>query len=336
MYLIDKALGARLAEALRKAKKQCLPVLLCLLFIFFGETSADSQQSNAHRASENPENRCVIIDTDFDIDDMMAVPMVVAKARVVAIVSTEGATRAAFGASALARLLAQPGHTATPVIVGASAPADRTYRAPPWLAKTRATMEHMNDFQSVTAPPRALDHPFEDDVLKAAEGCAHVTVLVIDPWTSFVRYAPRLSGRIDRVVAQGRPAYSVEDGDNTNMFNCAYDLQSCKSALPILKSLSTAWVDIPRGKALYNPTERMVGALRTDGISGSLRAALFANEETWVPTADVGYGKSLLWDQLTALYLLEPDHFHRVGAHMEPDLDPDEVRRAWIENVNTE
>ena len=88
---------------------------------------------------------CVVIDNDFDIDDMMAIPLVMANKHVAAIITTEGYTLADLGGSALARLIAQPDNmNPVPVIVGASYPGTRDVRQWPWLLEMRATMHRAN------------------------------------------------------------------------------------------------------------------------------------------------------------------------------------------------
>ena len=63
---------------------------------------------------------CVLIDTDFDIDDMMTIPTVIGARHVAAVVATEGYTVPALGAPAVEHLIDHPGQRAIPVIVGAA------------------------------------------------------------------------------------------------------------------------------------------------------------------------------------------------------------------------
>ncbi len=65
-------------------------------------------------------NQCVLIDTDFDIDDMMAIPLVIGTHHVAAIVTSEGYTKPQLAAAALSRLIAEPNQRGIPVIIGAS------------------------------------------------------------------------------------------------------------------------------------------------------------------------------------------------------------------------
>src|SRR5436190_16451124 len=59
---------------------------------------------------------CVLVDTDFDIDDLMTIPMVVGNKHVAAFVTTEGFTFPDVAAAALTHLITQPNQRAIPVI----------------------------------------------------------------------------------------------------------------------------------------------------------------------------------------------------------------------------
>ena len=65
----------------------------------------------------------------------------------------------------------------------------------------------------------------------------------------------------------------------------------------------------------------MVGALAGEGLPGLVAAVMRARPQGWQGTS--------LWDDLAALYLLRPDAFRRVGAHQEPAVPPEEIRRLW-------
>ena len=56
-----------------------------------------------------------MVDTDFDIDDLMSIPTVIGARHVAAVVTTEGFTQAPMGASAVERLIAEPGQRRIPV-----------------------------------------------------------------------------------------------------------------------------------------------------------------------------------------------------------------------------
>jgi len=70
----------------------------------------------------NQSSECVVIDNDYDIDDMMAIPLVIANRHVAAIVQTEGYTLPAQAAPALNALIhpsgTPPGARSIPIVVG--------------------------------------------------------------------------------------------------------------------------------------------------------------------------------------------------------------------------
>lgn len=288
-------------------------------------------------AARPPGQACVVIDTDFDIDDMMAIPLIVRQRHVAAIVTTEGATTAPLGASAAVRLLAATGlERPIPVIVGASAAPDRGYTPASWLMQVRQDMERLNGLLQTPITPAAADHPFERDVALAVNHCSSVTVLALGPWTSFARYSPLLAHRITAVVAQGRPAHSNAEAAGTSSFNCAYDAPSCKTAFMQMAGMHPVWVDVPKAaNPPYSPTFEMVDGLKQDGLPGSLRAALMSNETSWrTDRLDPAFGKSFLWDQLAALYVLRPDLYHTVGGHMEPSAPAAQFQAIWTAGIN--
>ena len=316
-----------------------MSAVAALLTASFAAVSA-AQTSVPAPNVQAPAHDCVLIDTDVDIDDVMAIPMVLRHLRVAAVVTTEGTTTAALGGSALARMLAAPGVAQhIPVIVGASATADRSRAVPAWVAQSRAAMERLNGLLAVPLPPTAADRPFEEDVVQAVHNCRRITILAIGPWSSFARYAPRIAHRIKAVVAQGRPLHSEAEGTKTTAFNCEYDLPSCEAAFQQIRRfhIQAIWVDTPlKATPAYVPTLDMVQELQPDGLPGALRAVLMANQAIWNPDhLDPGFGESFLWDQLASLYILHPALFHKVGAHMEPAAPPDEIRRIWTSDTNS-
>lgn len=279
---------------------------------------------------------CVLIDTDFDIDDMMAIPVVMGSRHVKAIINTEGYSLAPEGASALSRFVAEPSRQLPAIIVGASYPGTRDITKWPWLPEMRASMHRINGLLTKPLMPKTQNNrQYASEVFKAMAGCKSISVLVIGAFTSFVDYSPAIRDRIKSVVIQGRPFISNEYDKPRLSFNCEYDLNSCQKAFDQLKGLNPVWVDVPREAVPpYSPTLEMVNGLDNVGLPGALKAALMANQKLW----DLEYltqgNQSRLWDQLAALYLLYPDAFHLVDGHMEPKLSPSEIQRMWTAAVN--
>ncbi len=70
---------------------------------------------------------CVLIDNDYGIDDMMAIPMAIGNTHVAAIIQSERYTLPENIAPALDQLInhlpVQPGHRKIPIVVGGKQPA---------------------------------------------------------------------------------------------------------------------------------------------------------------------------------------------------------------------
>jgi Inosine-uridine preferring nucleoside hydrolase len=263
---------------------------------------------------------CVLVDSDAGLDDVRAVAALAPHRRLAAIVVTEGLASNTAGAGAMRHLMAGLARP-VPVIVGEAAPAGRGYTTQDWLPAVRAASDRLNGFLAAAVPAAPRTAPLADEVEAATRGCARITLLAIGPWTSFLRYGERIQGRLERVVAQGRP-YLDEPGGRPLGFNCVFDEPSCRAALDRLHALGTVWVDIPQGPPFqYTPTAGMMDALAGAGLPGLVAAVMRARPQGWQGTS--------LWDDLAALYLLRPDAFRRVGAHHEPAVPPEEIRRLW-------
>jgi len=292
--------------------------------------------------------RCVVIDTDFDIDDMMAIPVVIGNRHVAAIVTSEGVTTAESGAAALSRLIAEPTERAIPVIIGAGAHrSDAEIRRKwSWLPYFRASLSRANHLLAVplTPAPRPFRN-FVQDLSRATADCRRVDLLITGTYTSFVRYSHTLAPKLDHVVIMGKPIGDPTQKPGRYSFNCAYDLSACRTAMVLLRGHKASWVDVPRGTdPLYSPSLAMVEGLRPYGLPGSLKAALMANQHTWNPAklhlSPDGFAESLMWDQSAAIFLLHPELFTPVGHHYEPLVIGSHARTSarlrlvWTRDVN--
>jgi len=296
-----------------------------------------------------PHADCTVIDTDFDIDDMMAIPMMLGNRHVAAIVTSEGYTRAEAGAAALARLIAEPGQRAIPIVVGANSNRDpaETAKSWPWLQSFRNTMDRAIDFFAV-APPAAPAKPdFVDALVKATADCKSVDFMMIGSYTSFVQYSPALAPKIGAVVSMGKPIGDPTQRPGVVSFNCDYDMPACEMASEQIKAFRGVWVDVPRTRpVLYEPSLGMVMGLGDAGMPGVMKLALLGRRDTWDPVkvakeAGGPGGLSLLWDQSASLYMLHPEAFAPVGNHYEPRLveDSDDktlaaLRKMWTDDTN--
>jgi hypothetical protein len=346
-------------------------------------------------------DQCVVIDNDYDIDDMMAIPLVIANRRVAAIVQTEGytiPTQAAPAAAALVHGERKPSAPrGIPILVGGSQRQAPDPRQWPWMPFFRAMMNRANGLLAVQPQAWPEDPAYPQKLQQAVADCGNVTVLLTAPFTSFMHYAPLIRQKLNRVVITGQPISgqlsAVGDGESGgHSFNCFYDLLACAAAMQQLKPSSTFFVDLPGGvncdagiegqESCYAPTYAMVAGvaggkgagsrgLMTQGLPGRLRRALInpircssfyttpqskgrpcSSLSTWVPAAVAKGpgGKMLLWDQTTALFLIDPGRFSRhspggnvadPSVHYEPKLVAGShaktamaLRSLWTEATN--
>ena len=325
-----------------------LTALLSLLLVGCGNSS--------NGQSSTPIPSCVLIDTDYDIDDLMAIPLVIGNAHVAAVITSEGYTMPQESSANLQALFAQAGNVNIPVITGASS--NRTdFSEWPWLAFFRSAMNVSNGLFGTQPTPNSSQN-YTQQVTNVLSQCQNVSVLIIGTYTSFINYSPAIQSKIDKVVIMGKnvddPTAIRPDGTVNYSFNCEYDMPACLTAMGQLKNLNTVFVDIPKNTTpLYEPSTAMVNALVTNGLPGVLKNALYnsyncssfytadmpiisgtpcTSESTWVP-ADVAAGPGghmYLWDETAALYLINPSAFSPVGGHVEPTV----INGSYQETLN--
>lgn len=309
---------------------------------------------------------CTLIDTDFDIDDMMAIPLVIGNRHVAAIVTSEGYTLPADGGAALARLIAEPGQRNIPVIIGASSnlpPADIKTEWGQFVLDYRSMMSSAFALMTTPLPPSPqAQNDYVREIADVLADCGSVDILIIGTFTSFINYSPDIRSKIKNVVIMGKPLR----GDSTQKpgnfsFNCEYDMKACETSFNRqLPQLNYFFVDPPRSKqdsdpvghqdTVFGPTLAMVEALDKRGLPNTLRQALVGivrdgslgpavkGADYWaIDCCFRAGGKSLLWDQSAALFLVHPEAFKKVGGsggHYEPSVTAEELRRLWTQATN--
>jgi inosine-uridine nucleoside N-ribohydrolase len=249
-------------------------------------------------------NSCVLIDNDYDIDDMQAIPLVIGNKYVAAIIQSEGYTLPEEGAAAIAQLVNnlpdQPNQRKIPIIVGGKqgANGNQNLSTWPWLPFFRSMMNLSNGLLSSTPTPAPSDSAYVNKIVNSVANCQSVSILIIGTYTSFINYIDSIRAKIDRIVIMGQ---SIGDNSRTpgrNSFNCSYDLPACQTAMVQLEGLNTFFVDIPRDDGnepglprnaclglnpspnCYNPSYEMVagnggsGGLGNAGLPGRLKQAL--------------------------------------------------------------
>lgn len=330
------------------------------------------------------DRHCVLIDNDYDIDDMMAIPLVVGNRDVAAIIQTEGYTKPEQAAGAADALVNHSGgggnHRAIAILTGGSQVGAKPPDPWPWLPFFRAMMNRSNGLLPAPARPWPRDPNYPAAVEQAVAGCRQVTVLLTAPFTSWIHYAPRIRHKLRAVVITGRRLVDQAHPTRGNSFNCLYDLAACRTAMGMLAGINTAFIDLPdfpdcegttpQPGHCYSPNLAMVagqrsannltsGGLRHEGLPGRLRQALIngircsslyttpstvgkpcSSLSTWEPAAIASGpgGKMLLWDQSTALFLLEPHRFSHPESraelgHGSHHLEPTLVNGSHAETV---
>lgn len=296
---------------------------------------------------------------------MMAIPLVIGGRYVAAVVTSEGYTLPKAGAGALARLIGEPDQRHIPVIIGAGIGLSKDEIIARWggfVIEYREMMGRAMALLNTRLPPGSKGkNSYVAEVIAAVADCKSVDVLIIGTFTSFVNYSPAIRKKINSVVIMGKPLRGDKAQPAGNIsFNCEYDIQSCRIAFnKHLPGLKYFFVDVPRRPqdsdplghqdVVYGPTLAMVEPLGDRGLPYALKQALVgtvrggplgeavSGPDYWaIDCCFAAEGKSLLWDQTAALFLLHPDIFRRVGGsggHYEPSVSPEALRMLWTEDT---
>lgn len=249
-----------------------------------------------HAADAPPPFNCVLIDNDFDSDDMMAMPMIFGQAHVAAVIQTEGVTRPEFSAVGVNALIngtnTDTGVRTIPIIVGGRQNADwdiKAYQA--WLPFFRAMMTRANGLLPEAPHAWAENPTYETAIANIVDTCDSASILMLGPYTSFVNYFPLIRAKVDRIVIMGKMLGDDSNGKGRVSFNCEYDLPNCEQAMNMLQGQPAFFIDIPRLSGCrgvgqlpqshcYAPNLEMVAGsedtegLVEEGLPGRLRKAL--------------------------------------------------------------
>lgn len=266
--------------------------LLC--FVAASACNAWAKDGSKTTARES----CVIIDNDFDIDDMMAIPPVIANRYVAAIIQSEGYTLPGEGAAAVNQLVNhvpdRPNQRKIPIIVGEKQVTSPDLSKWSWLPYFRSMMNQANGLLATPPKPWPDDKHYIKKIVKSVSNCQKVSILIIGTYTSFNNYIAAIKDKVDRIVIMGQPIGDNSRTQGRESFNCNYDFAACQAAMGILKDFNTFFVDIPRDDDVggicantltpspncYNPSYEMVAGgkgskgLVDTGLPGRLKQAL--------------------------------------------------------------
>ena len=262
--------------------KMALAFLASVLILSLSACGGSNSGTTSQVAS------CVLIDNDYDIDDMMAIPMVIGNQYVAAIIQSEGYTLPEQGAAAIEQLVNslpdQPNQRKIPIIVGGKQ-GDNGRALPPnrweWIPFFRAMMNVSNGLLSSLPTPAANDPAYVQKVVNSVSNCQSVSVLIIGTYTSFVNYIDSIRNKVSKVVIMGQAIGDLSATPGRESFNCEYDLPACQTAMDKLVGLNSYFVDIPRIPAChtnpldpncYSPNYQMVAG--GGGATGLVGAGL--------------------------------------------------------------
>lgn len=207
----------------------------------------NAADNHAHSAMRDT---CVLIDNDFDIDDMMAIPTVIARKYVAAIIQSEGYTFPEQGAAAIDVLVNQlpdqPNQRKIPIIVGGKQNPAPDINQWYWVPFFRSMMNQAVGLLPVLPKPWPTDNNYVDKVVKSVADCQKVSVLIIGTYTSFIQYASAIKPKIENVITMGQHTGDNSRSPGRESFNCYYDWSACQRAMTLLESFKTYFVDIPR------------------------------------------------------------------------------------------
>ena len=266
--------------------------VIALALLLTSVPTLATARSHTEKAANS--KACVIVDNDFDIDDMMAIPLVVANTHVSAIVQSEGYTTPeeaapvvnllVNGARSKSSARSEGSGRKIPVIVGSSQAQSPDLKQWPWLPFFRTMMNRGNGLLKDQPKPWPSDPGFAKKVANTVKDCESVTVFISGTYTSFNQYLPLIKSKVNRVVIMGQPIGDQSRTPGKDSFNCVYDFAACQIAMPNLAGLNAAFVEIPRfpdcvdatnpPSQCYSPNFQMVAALKKDGLAGRLRQAL--------------------------------------------------------------
>lgn len=256
-------------------------------------TNAAEQYTHAARP-----DTCVLIDNDFDIDDMMAIPTVIANKYVAAIIQSEGYTLPEEGAAAIDVLVNQipdsPYQRKIPIIVGGKQIPAPDFNQWYWVPFFRSMMNQAVGLLPEKPKPLPENKNYVGSVLQSVADCQEVSVLILGTYSSFIHYASSIKSKIIQVIIMGQHVGDNSRSPGRESFNCYYDWPACQRAMVMLKSFNTYFVDIPREQdvaeictntlspspSCYSTTyEMVVGGENTEGLKdyglpGQLKRAL--------------------------------------------------------------
>lgn len=293
--------------------------------LLFGAEPGQEPTRGSVKATLPPVD-CVLIDSDSNLDDLRALAVVVPFLPVRGVVVTDGILLAKDGAETTKLFLSNlPAKPPIPVMEGAARAI--TSAAPPawpWFADARADALRIKPFLERVSPRPVksganVQQAFSDQVASAVQGCSTIGLLVIGPWSSFGAYQQQIISRVKYVVAQGRSPLDPTPARDLGWgrVNCNFDRDACLFSLGKLQSIPVHWVDLPDKGPIYPITRDFIQKLKNTPL-GLVLKRLMSEDPAWRIQQQ--------WDEMAAMFILQPEEFEADGQHYLPARVPEVMR----------
>lgn len=279
----------------------------CLFFLGCVTESIQTQPNNFTDFKS-----CTVIDSDFGIDDIRAISMIMPRFDYNILVATEGLTRTSYGVKIAETYLQNVISKYNGDVFEGKA--SKQPLVSEWLKEKREAYETMNGYLPSRIPasrPRTIaDVEFKTQV----EACQSITLFILGPATSFHAYKNHLKNKKVTTLAYG----TFPSPKNKNLgFNCEYDKNSCFGLAPHIESFNMSFVKLSP-KFSYYLTSNEVAKMKD--IVKSIHES---KTDTW------DNPQAQMWDDAVAMYLYHPDKFQKKGRQLYPKLKPDDYRKVW-------
>jgi hypothetical protein len=244
-------------------------LLQSLALISALEIAAGILSSNTFAADAPHPKICTLIDNDFDIDDLMALPVVIGSEPVIAVIQTEGYTEPAMAAPAVDAVLHGTGarnvRHRIALIVGSRPEKTPDLSSSPWVPFFRSMLNRANGFLDAAPQPWAQNGDYLTRIAELTEECDSIRLLLIGPYTSFVQYYPVIQNKVSRIVISGQKMGDDSATPHKESFNCRFDMTACMMAMVQLHGKPAFFVDIPRFKECSAATALLLCSNAGDG-----------------------------------------------------------------------
>jgi pyrimidine-specific ribonucleoside hydrolase len=252
---------------------------------------------------------CLIVDTDMALDDVRALALLVASpdVRIYLVATSDGACSPETGCDLATGVMAYFGRTNVPVAAGRNL----GQPGPEW----RDWSERLQWPAGFVPPaPRRIRPPAADLIAKTVRRLdGRVVYLCLGPMTNLadaLRHDPGIRSRIDRVVYYGSaPSDPVQDWNTRRDLHAAVEV--FRSGLKI--------------ETLWQPEDRLIpfdaAWLERIRQSSTPPARLIVSTHS-APAVQTHLQKGgmKIWDELAALYLVDPQGFTFVPRQGAPTL----------------